>query len=112
METCQLAEGIHYIPKGSEYCECGRTSRTFPDPRDLDAWRSQRDSVAKPAPVESAREAAPEAEPAMSLPAPAEVLPEAEVAAPAPEATTAEAHKPKKSRSKAAPPAPAAPTTP
>ena len=91
METCQLAEGIHYIPKGSEYCVCGRTSRTFPDPRDLDAWRRQRDSAA---------------EPAISKPASVE----AEAAVPAPEATAVEAPKPKKSRSKAAPPA--APTTP
>jgi len=108
MDTCQPAQGIHYIPKGKEYCVCGRTSRTFPDPRDLDAWRRLHDSAAEPA----LSKPAPEAEPAMDLSAPAEALPEAEAAAPAPEATTAEAHKPKKSRSKAAPPAPAAPTTP
>ncbi len=105
MNTCQPAEGFHWIPKGSELCVCGRTSRTFPDPRDFEAWKRLWDSAAEAELSKPAR-----AEAAAPEPGRAPEVPEAVTA----ESPAAEAPKPapKKSRSKGAPAAPAAPAAP
>ena len=40
MNNCEPANGIHVIPRGSEICYCGQSSRTVHDARAFLAWKN------------------------------------------------------------------------
>jgi len=40
MNTCEPALGVHVIPRGSQLCTCGSSSRTVLDVHAFEAWKN------------------------------------------------------------------------
>jgi len=40
MNTCEPAIGVHVIPRGSQLCTCGSSSRTVLDVHAFEAWKN------------------------------------------------------------------------